>query len=273
MMRSWNQGQIIEGAAMVNADDRGFLLGDGLFETILVRDGFAIWLDDHLERMRSGASLIGLEFPEVLITHAVRQMVDGQSGFSTLRIAMSRGSTERHLAADGGAPTLQVTMTGFDEALMFQPARLITARTRRNEGSALSQCKSLSYLDQILVAREAKAKGADDGLMLNTKGQVACTSIANVFVLHGNKLITPSCDQGVLAGIARGMVLRLAGAARFSIEERAVAPQELNVADAVFLTNSLRLLRPVTVLDGQSLALGAEQPLADLLRQAAGLGR
>ncbi|HTN97899.1 MAG TPA: aminotransferase class IV, partial [Nordella sp.] len=154
----------------------------------------------------------------------------------------------RGLAADGAQPSLLVTVNPWVKGMLFSPAKLVTATIRRNETSPASRLKTLSYIDNILAAREAAAAQSDDALFLNTQGNVAATTIANIFMLRGGRLITPPESAGILPGIARRKLLAAAGA-----DESEIAPAELFDAEAVFLTNSLRLVRPVHVLDGRGL--------------------
>ncbi len=123
-----------------------------------------------------------------------------------LRITLSRGKAARGLAGDGASPSLLITLDEFAAKNLFQPCRLKVSQVRRNEFAPSSRLKTLSYIDGIMAAREVAAD-ADDALMLNTSGHVASSTVANVFALHGDALITPSLDQGVLPGITRHILL------------------------------------------------------------------
>jgi branched-chain amino acid aminotransferase len=131
--------------------------------------------------------------------------------------------------------------------------------------------KTLSYIDNIAAAREAWSHGMEDALMLNTAGNVACTTIANIFLLKGKTLVTPSRDQGILTGVTRQTLLHFAAHLGLTAEERAVKPDELTRADAVFLTNSLRFIRPVTALDREPLPQADLSALVQSLSEAARL--
>jgi branched-chain amino acid aminotransferase len=126
-----------------------------------------------------------------------------------------------------------------------EPARVIVAAaTCRNDKSPLSNIKSLNYLDNIIARNEAAAKGVDDALMVNTRGNIACGTVANVFALVDGGLITPPVADGVLPGVARADVILLTRA-----EERTISRDTLAKATEVFLTNALGL-RPVIEIDG-----------------------
>lgn len=272
MSRVWFNGARIEGALPVDRGERGLLLGDGLFETILVLNRKPLWGNMHLARLESGARELGIGFDRDVIDDALEEVLaDCTQGHQVLRITLTRGSGARGLGADGASPSLLLTLDDFDPALMFQPASLATAAIRRNPQAVSSRLKTLSYIDNVMAAREAAALGADDALLLNTKGHAACSSIANLFLLRGRKLVTPARDQGILTGVMRQALLHCAQRLGLETEERAVKPSEIAKADAVFLTNSLRFIRPVTALDGRPVARGDVSALTASLCEAARL--
>ena len=173
-----------------------------------------------------------------------------------LRITLSRGKAARGLAGDGTSPSLLITLDEFaaQESVSALPPQGLASR--RNEFAPSSRLKTLSYIDGIAAAREVAAD-ADDALMLNTSGHVASATVANIFVLQGDELITPSLDQGVLPGITRRILLDNAKKLGLEPVERAVPLEDLVRADAVFLCNSLRFIRPVTTLNGEPLGKGS----------------
>ncbi|QIG47943.1 class IV aminotransferase [Nordella sp. HKS 07] len=245
----WFKGTLVNGTLAVDPGDRGFLLGDGLFETIAVFNGSPIWLTEHLDRMLAGAALLGIPADRASIAAAVAETLRaGAHRHGILRITLTRGAGVRGLAANGAEPSLLVTANPWVKGTLFAPATLFTSTIRRNETSPVSRLKTLSYMDNILAVREAAAAQCDDALFLNTRGEVAATTIANIFIRRGGRLATPPLSAGILPGIARQKLLSLTQAV-----EREIAPSELHDAEAVFLTNSLRLVRPVHALDGRAL--------------------
>ena len=143
------------------------------------------------------------------------------------------------------------SLNPFDLSKLPASVRLATSSVRRNPSAPSSVHKTLSYSDAVFAAREVAGR-ADDALMLNTQGHVACTTIANIFLLEGKALITPALDQGILAGTARGLLIDGAGEIGLGVQERAVAAAEIPAADAVFLTNALRLATFVSSVDGKN---------------------
>jgi branched-chain amino acid aminotransferase len=272
MSRVWFNGALVDGPISLDPRDRGFNLGDGLFETMLVVNAVPLWANMHLARMESAAQELGLAFDRQTVDSAIAAVLgDATPNHRVLRVTLSRGAGARGLGGSGASPSLVITCDPFDAALMFQPATLLTSTVRRSTASPAARMKTLSYIDNVVAAREANARAMDDALMLNTEGHVACSTIANIFMMKGRRIVTPSRDQGILTGVMRQALLASAQHLGFETEERAVRPSELPGADAVFLTNSLRFIRPVKSLDQHPLASAEVSMLIGALCESARL--
>jgi branched-chain amino acid aminotransferase len=259
----WFNGAFVAGVLPLDAQDRGFLLGDGVFETVAVINHKLLWLDEHVQRMAHAAAELGIAFnAERTFAGLTEVLKKSEAQCEALRITLSRGKAARGLAGDGTSPSLLITLDEFAAKNLFQPCRLKVAQVRRNEFAPSSRLKTLSYIDGIAAAREVAAD-ADDALMLNTSGHVASATVANMFVLHGDELITPSLDQGILPGITRRVLLNHAKELGLKPVERAVPLEDLVRADAVFLCNSLRFIRLVTTLNGEPLGRGSLDSLIE----------
>lgn len=235
-------------------DDRGFTLGHGLFETILWADGDLAHWDAHLDRLARGCGVLGLPAPDRTACRAAAEAALTQAGGparAAVRLNWSAGSGGRGLDPPAVlAPRLSATAAPVSRA--EGPATLATAAIRRNDGSPAARLKTLSYLDNVLARAEARAAGAEEALMLNTRGEVACAAAANVFWIADGVVRTPALACGVLDGIVRAQVLRACARLGVACEEVRAGPEAL--ADApVFLTNSLIGVRPVARLDGREL--------------------
>lgn len=231
---------------MIPLDDRGLLLGDGLFETVLAVNGAFVRLDAHLDRMAAGCAVLGLAAPdrgeaETLMRRAVMTV---QAPRAAVRLTLTAGSGGRGLDRPA-SPLPRLFATAAAAVAPDAPARLILARVRRNDGSPASRIKSLSYLDNVLARAEAIGAGADEAVMLNTRGELACAAAANIFWLSDGRLWTPALDCGALAGIARGALMAATETAGVEVAVARAGPEALERAEAVFLTNSLIGLRAV----------------------------
>jgi branched-chain amino acid aminotransferase len=255
MKRVWFNGARFPNAVLtVDAGERGLLLGDGLFETMLVVNRTPLWGNMHLARLEASAKELGIPFEREVADDALATVLDdAPETHHVLRVTLTRGSSARGLAANGFPPSLLVTLEPFDAALMLQPVSLVTSSIRRNEHAPSSRLKTLSYIDNIAAAREAASHGAEDALMLNAAGHAACTTIANLFLVKDGTLVTPARGQGILTGVTRQALIAAAQHLGMATDERVVHPEELRSADGVFLTNSLRFIRPVKSLDREAL--------------------
>lgn len=243
----------------VPEDDRGLLLGDGLFETILAEEGQLRFFDEHVARLTRGCAVIGVAPPDPgEVRRAAEATLAGSDlsrGRAVVRLTLTAGSgrgLERPQGARG-----RLLAFASPAPSPAGPARLATVTVRRNQSSPTSRIKSLSYLDNVLARREARALGADEALMLNTAGELACAAAANLFWIREGRLFTPPLDCGVLDGIMRNQAIIAARAMGAAVEEARAGPQALQGAEAIFLTNSLIGVRPVGALDGAAVAQSA----------------
>ena len=240
---------------LVPADDRGLMLGDGLFETILAEDGAMARLDLHLARMARGCQVIGLKPPEAeaarSAARAALKAARVTEGRAAVRLTLTAGAgrgLDRAFPAEG-----RLLATASATPAISGPVSLATASIRRNETSPLSRIKSLSYLDNVLARRQAREAGAEEALLLNGRGEIACAAAANLFWVREGRLFTPALDCGVLKGVFRGVVIAAAQDLGIQTAETAEGLDALSKAEGVFVTNSLIGARPVAVLDGRPL--------------------
>ena len=233
---------------MITVDDRGFTLGDGLFETVLVVGGKPVNWEAHMERLHRGCEALGLPKPAPIDCLSAAEYAIEAAGplrIAAVRVSLTAGSAGRGLDRPE-TPGRHLMAKAFPLPVSGRPVRLLTSPIRRNEGSPTSRLKSLSYLDNVLARREVQLRGGDEALMLNNRGELACAAAANLFWVEGRELFTPSLDCGVLDGTVRAALLARAGA-----REVRAGPETFLAADAVFLTNSLIGVAPVQSLDGR----------------------
>jgi branched-chain amino acid aminotransferase len=258
--------------ARIDPRDRGFLLGDGLFETLPAVSGQLFHLADHQARMARGAELLGLPIPPATaeLEDAALTVLAANGlahDHAALRITYTRGTGPRGLLPpDEPAPTLLISAA--QSRPIAAPATAVVTAQRRNHLAPTSRIKCLGYLDNILARREADQAGANEGLMINGDGDLACASAANLFMVEAGVVLTPAVDHGALPGITREVALALAAANGIEAVEAAVSPKRLASATEAFLTNSLIGVRPLVAVNGVTFGDGTPGPLTRILEEA-----
>jgi branched-chain amino acid aminotransferase len=261
MASIWINGRVTDSLQpVIAAQDRGFLLGDGLFETIRVVDGLPRRLDAHIARAAAGARVLGLAMPENSAAAVEAVIAANGLGNGSVRFTLTRGSGGRGLdLPPDPSPTFLVSATAH--APLVGPVRLsLGARFRRDEISPLAGVKALGYLPHVLARRQAVEQGADDALMPNTSGRLACSSVANVLVWRNARWETPPLTDGALAGTARAQLVQ-AGLAH----EAPVPLEVLSELQAAVLVNALGA-RAAVMLNNRALSwpFGARAQLSHI---------
>ncbi|MGV8997376.1 MAG: aminotransferase class IV [Parvibaculaceae bacterium] len=267
-MKLWLNGHVVdEDEARIDPRDRGFLLGDGLFETMLARKGRIAFLDAHIVRLAAGGNILGIQIPfspqHMSVACAMLLEANGLTHEPrvALRVTLTRGPGPRGLLPpENPTPTLMISAAISPPPAASQTAMLTTPR--RNALSPVSRLKALPYLDNLLAREEAHARGADDALMLDTSGHLACSSVGNIFLWEGERLVTPAEECAILPGITRACVLALAAEHGIECSQDFIDEDRLHACHGAFLTNSLVGLMPLTRIDGRE--LGAHRQTARL---------
>jgi branched-subunit amino acid aminotransferase/4-amino-4-deoxychorismate lyase len=236
--------------------DRGLLLADGLFETLLVEAGHAWLLEEHLGRWQSSAALLGLPPPpgaatvQPLIAAAIERSGIGTALGSSgaLRLNWSRGSGARGIDPPSkGSPNFWLQLSAIKPC--FEPVRVIVSATEtRSATSLLSRCKSFAYGASIQARHQALEAGADDALLASSAGGLCCGTSANLLVCRGGSWITPPLSSGCLPG-----VMRQRGLDRGLFTEAPVNEDDLQNSAGAFLLNSLGC-RPISHLGARPIA-------------------
>ena len=242
--------------------DRGLLLADGVFETVLILHGCPQWLEEHHRRWQQGAELLGMDPPPACaVVRSLIQEALGRSGIRTgaLRLNWSRGCAGRGIAI----PALPAAPHRFWLQLSphkpaFEPWRVIVSATeRRSATSLLSRCKTFNYGPAIQARRQAHQAGADDALLLSDAGELCCGTTANLLVRTPTGWCTPPLTSGCLPGIMRQRALDL-GLAR----EQTIHPDDLLSCTGALLINSLGC-RSISHLGEQPLPLAQDAATQD----------
>jgi aminodeoxychorismate lyase len=260
-----------EAEAVVPLNDRGFLLGDGLFETVRVAGGKPFRFAQHLERLSRGAKFLKLKLPftpEELQKFASQIIGKNALPESVLRLTLTRGAGRRGYSIKGAdQPTLAMTLHPLpaanpDEPLMWS---LITSSFRIPAGDTLATFKTTSRVLNILARAEAEEKGADEALLLNTNGEVAEAAGGNIFWVYHGRVCTVPTGRGVLPGITRAVALEICQSLGLETDKRIIKPEQLRRAEGLFVTQSALGIVPVASFDGEPVA---PSPLVDRIAGA-----
>ncbi len=258
----WHNGRLVKVAEVrIDPGDRGFTLGDGLFETLLWTGQEIRFFEDHMARLGHGASQLGLAVPFDIaeIKHGLSALAKASGRQrAALRLMVTRGVGERGLRVpDTCLPTVLATIAAIPAE--FPPVSVRLVDVCRSAGAPSARFKTLSYVDHIVALNMARASGADDGLMRGPDLSVACATSANIIIQQDGRWQTPPLEDGALPGIVRGRLVR----AGLVVESR-VHVGDLQTCEAACLTNALVGVREIHTLDGR--ALGGEPARYEDLR-------
>jgi len=262
--------------ALVSVFDHGFLYGDGIYETLRAYGGNLFLLKKHLARLKRSAKAISLKLPLTLeeIGEALNESLNvNKLQEAYVRLHISRGPGEIGLdPALCVAPTMVIVARPFHDypAKQYElGVKVVFVKTRRHYPLSLDPAiKSTNFLNNILAKSESIKAGAYEGIMLNWKGFVAEGTISNIFMVKKGVLLTPHVDTGILEGVTRDLVLRLAKKLHLPAQEALIRPQGLVSADECFITNTTMEIMPVTRVDGTRIGIGRPGPVTALLRKA-----
>ena len=258
-MIAWVDGRWVEAEdGRIPIADRGFLYGDGVYDTCRLFEGRWFRFDEHARRLHASAAVLRIEPPPV---EELRRLADGLAGrnpdvaHGTLRMTVTRGSGPRAASAGAGSHRLVLTLQPLPGDWRERARRgwhCMTAATRHPPASVMPPAlKGQGRVCSLLAALEAEAAGCDQALLLSTEGIVTEGATWNVFWRAGEVVRTPAESTGLLAGVTRALVLELAEAAGYTVETGAWDRSELDTADEAFATMTSLGLVPLLSLDGR----------------------
>ena len=265
-----NDRIVPEEQARISVFDRGFLYGDGVFETVRVYDGRPVWLGRHLARLAHSCRQINLATPspEKHWQAVFQKIIDkNRLDHAVIRLTISRGRGSSDTCPE---PTVVLFPRPLPQVTPSQrrngvPVTITTIR-RPSPLSYPTQAKTLNYLNNLLAKQEAVERGAFEGLLLTTEGHLAECSMSNVFFMKNRRLHTPSLACGVLPGITRAVMLEAAPALGLQIEEGCYLPEFLYEADECFLTSSGIGILPIETIDGRRFQKPASRSWVETLQ-------
>lgn len=257
--------------ASITPLNRGFLYGDAIYEVWRTYHGTLFAWEEHFARLESSARALHMELwftraqmlEEVKRTVAAYRSATNFGGELYVRLQVSRGAGLIGLdiaLADRAEFVLLVQPCPTNSAeVMRKGMKLSVAMAlRRNPVESLSPAwKTGNYLNNILCLREARARGADDVLMLNLRGEITEAATSNVAFVRDGEVFTPRLEAGILEGITRGLLLRkIAAAAGVRVREATLHPQDMATMNECFLLSSTKDVTPVGAVDDLQFTVG-----------------
>ena len=267
----WVDGRLLpaEGAHL-SVFDRGFQLGDGVFETLRVRGGRATELAEHLARLRRSADGLGIELPDALdrrIPAGIAELLTaeglgGPEGDASVRITVSRGVfVGRGLLPPDEHPDPTIAIQAWlvpptPATHLEQGLHLVASRVRRDPENPLSALKTISRADYVYARLEARTAGADDALFLTVDGYLSEATSANLFLVRDSEVATPALGCAILPGTTRDWILHWAEGVGLQTVEGWLTTRDLADADEAFISSSVAGILPVTRFENAPIGEG-----------------
>ncbi|MEA1960165.1 MAG: branched-chain-amino-acid transaminase [Bacillota bacterium] len=269
-LKIYLNGQFVaEDEAKVSVFDHGYLYGDGVFEGIRAYHNSVFRLEDHVNRLYDSAKAINMEIPmskqemgEIILETCRKN--DLRDAY--IRVVASRGKGDLGLDPNKcPVPTvvcIASNITLYPEEMYVNGLEVITVPTRRNGPEGVNpRIKSLNYLNNIMAKIEASIAGVSEAILLNQEGYVAECTGDNIFLVKNGVIKTPATHVGLLEGVTRNEVIKLARDFGYQLEETTFTRYDLFVADEVFLTGTAAELIPVTKIDTRVIGDGKAGPV------------
>jgi branched-chain amino acid aminotransferase len=271
----WVDGELLPADGLhLSVFDRGFQLGDGIFETLRARGGVPAELDEHVARLHRSARGLGIPLDadvddvlrEAIAGLLAVEELDGPDGDASVRITVTRGAFRgRGLLPPDEAvpPTIAIQawpVTPSPPGHLENGLHLVVSTVRRDPQNPLAALKTISRADYVYARLEARTAGADDALFLTIDGGLSEATSANVFLVRDGELVTPSLDCAILPGTTRSWILGWGERSGLRPVEARLATHDLAGADEAFLSSSVAGILPVTRFEGRPIADGRPGP-------------
>ena len=256
--------------------DRGFLLGDGIFETMRAYNGHLPFWDLHMERLKNGMielgfSLEGIDFDQ-MEDKANALLEKNVLSNAYVRLTISRGVLQSELLPEWGKGDPNWII--FTKPLLEQAEvnrkkgiKAIISYIRKNSTSPTIRIKTINYLDMILAKRRAMLEDSHEAIILDEKGRVTETTTSNLFWVQDGIIYTPSLDLPILPGITRRKVLEIARDLGIPCREGFYRPEALLESKESFVTNSLCEVTPLIMVNKQKIGNGNPGPITKSLQK------
>ena len=269
-------GKIIpESKAGISPANPGFLFGEGLFETIRADAGRPFLLPEHLERMRSGLKILGLDLPvdldlaDSIITEllAANKLNDTSA---VIKLISTRNPAVNTDIGQKPATCLIIKTAKLDLEEIQKRQSGLRAKIipwSRNSDNPLLALKSLNYLENRYALQKVKQQGFDEGIFLNQADELCEGTFSNLFLIRQGVLLTPPLTAGILPGITRAFILEKTRSAGIESRATPLSPEDFKTCDGAFLTSSLMHLAPLTEINRIKFDPEKTAPLRKILRR------
>ena len=262
--------------ASISILDRGFTLGDGLFETLRAYDGNILRLEDHLNRLFQSADKIFLKLPyakDSLIQLIYEVLKENHLKEAYVRVTVTRGEGPPGLALPQNTrPSIVIYATqasAIPKEYYNSGVKITTFPCSASFTATISpQIKSINYLSQIIIKELATRDGSFEGIILEDDHKVSEGTVSNIFIVKDGILKTPALSNSILPGITRKIILELASQNNVSYEETEITLDDLQQADEVFISNTGVEILPVSQVDAIQIGNGAVGSITTSLRSS-----
>lgn len=259
-----------EPCTQIDVYDRGLQYGDGLFETIAIRNGHACLWQRHMQRLRQGCEILNIEFPhEQQWLDDINRLAGNKN--AVIKLIITRGVSNRGYAAADAAATRIVMMSAapeYPQRWLSDGIKIQWCNTRLGLNSRVAGLKHLNRLEQVLARAEwptgMHEDGIAEGIMMDNNGNVIEGVFSNIFMVRNQQLLTPKIIDSGVAGVMRAEIMHIAATMNIDSHEATLTPDDILQADEVFMTNSLTGLWIVRQLGDNLYSAG---PVAGQLKE------
>jgi 4-amino-4-deoxychorismate lyase len=237
----YNNNLVTENNFTLSPSNRAFCYGDGLFETMVFREGKLLFLEDHLHRISEGLKQLDISFPESLTQDFfhknITQLVEQNNLHHNARIKLQIWRKQGGLITPESTEAEYIVLASeYKKAQEVKENAFVSEKIKLN-ASPLSKYKTLNFLPYIQAGIEKKKKNADEIILLDLKGNIAEASSSNLFWGKSDMLYTPSLETGCIEGIMRKQIIRFCDSENIKVTEGLFPLSELINAELIFTSN------------------------------------
>ena len=265
-----------ENEARISVFDRGFLYGDSIYEVIRSYGQIPFAMKEHLRRLHRSADAIEMDLPKasMQIESEIRKLIsEAGNPDAYIRVVVTRGEGEISLDPAMAVNAHTIIICKEYQApprhLYAEGASVILVKSGKlTDGALPAGSKTGNYLVNLMALAKAKQRGSYEAILVDGTGKIAEGTTCNIFIVRAGRVITPSLETGILAGITRSIVIELCHRWSIPVEESDLYPKDIKEADEAFLTSTIRDVMPVTIVDEMPVRNGRPGPVTENLRRA-----